>query len=371
MQKITSLAAAGVANLSSEPYVKWTDPSVEPGVDGEAQLQEELFATVRKTQEHNRAIHGRAFRGTHVKTQGIVKGVLTVLPDLPPALARGFCSAANAGRAHDVALRYANEPSFLQDDRAPGPRGCGLKVFGVAGDFLDPVGARAGTQDLTFNNAPLIELRDVRTARDIFRIRERHFREPGEIEPELKKRDDKDLQLAPAQLPNKHFLSYVFYSQSAYRWGDYVAKYALFPTVDVAALEKFKITDAADSEQHSRWIREYFDTHEATYDLRVQLCQNVTAQPVEDASVPWDETAFPFQTVARIVFPAGQDSFSTQRREFWEDHVRLSPWFGLAEHQPLGSINRLRRELYKVSEGFRSKENKKEIVDIKSVSEIP
>ncbi|KAK9412769.1 putative Catalase [Seiridium unicorne] len=371
MQKLSSLATAGVANMSNQQYVKWTDPSVEPQIDNEEQLQRELFDTVRRTQEHNFSIHRHAFRGTHVKTQGVVKGTLTVVPDLPPELAQGICSSANAQKPHDIALRYANEPSFLQDDRAPGPRGCGLKIFDVEGDFLDRVGTETKTQDMTFNNAPILELRDLKTTVEIFQIRERHFREPDKIEPELKKRKDKNLQLAPAQLPNQHFLSYVMYSQSAYRWGEHVAKYALFPTVDAKDLEKLKITDDADPEQHSKWIREYFASRDATYDLRVQLCQSTRSQPVEDASVQWDETAFPFQTVAKVVFPAGQDSFSTDRRLFWEESMRLNVWYGLKEHQPLGSVNRLRRKMYELSEQFRGKHNASSIVDLKSVDQIP
>lgn len=371
MQKITSLAAAGAANLSNRQYINWTDPSVEPKIDNEEQLQRELFDTVRRTQEHNFSMHRHAFRGTHVKTQGIVKGTLTVLPDLPPELAQGLCSPANAAKPHDVALRYANEPSFLQDDRAPGPRGCGLKIFDVEGEFLDTVGAQAKTQDMTFNNAPILELRDVQTTLEIFQIRERHFREPEKIEPELRKRNDKNLQLAPAQLPNQHFLSYVMYSQSAYRWGDYVAKYALFPTVNVKELEALKITDDASPEQHSKWIGEYFASRDATYDLRVQLCQSTKAQSIEDTSIQWDEQAFPFQTVAEVVIPKGQDSFSTERRLFWEENVRLNVWYGLKELQPLGSVNRLRRKMYEVSQEFRGKTNASKIVDLKSVDQIP
>lgn len=107
-----------------------------------------------------------------------------------------------------------------------------MKIFNVIGTFMDENGTKSGTQDLTFNNAPVLELRDLPTTVQIFTIRERHFRNPGEIAkvPDMKKRDDLELQQAPMQLPNQHFLSYTMYSQSAYRWGPCVAKYALFPT---------------------------------------------------------------------------------------------------------------------------------------------
>lgn len=374
-QKVASLAAAGIANnLSETPYVKFDDPGVEPTIENEIELQNDLFGTIRKTQEHNFSMHRHAMRGTHVKTQAIVKGTLTLDPDLPGELARGIASIENASKPHNVAIRFANEPSFLQDDRAPGPRGCGMKVFDVTGKFLSPEGEKSHTQDFTFNNAPLLELTDLPTTVEIFHIRERHFRNPENIEPELKKRSDKNLQLAPAQLPNQHFLSYTMYSQSAYRWGPYIAKYALFPTGEYqAALEKsHKITDDSSPEQHSKWLKEWFEgTKDATYDLRVQLCQSLRQQPVEDCSVPWDETAFPYRTIGQVVLPPGQDVFSAERRVFWDDGMKLNVWYGLEEHRPLGSVNRLRKELYHRSQDFRGKTNGKEVRLVSSVDEIP
>lgn len=373
-QKVQSLAAAGIANMSSEPYVKFDDEGVEPKIENESELQNQLFDIIRRTQEHNFSMHRHAMRATHVKTQAIVKGQLTILPDLPAELAQAIASPDNAKRAHSVAIRFANEPSFLQDDRAPGPRGCGMKVFDVSGNFMDSHGSKTKTQDLTFNNAPLLELRDVKTTVEIFTIRERHFREPEKIGPELDKRSDRSLQKAPMQLPNQHFLSYTMYSQSAYRWGPYVVKYALFPTGEYqAALEKsHKITGSSSPEQHSEWLREWFrGTQDATYDLRVQLCQNLRAQSVEDASLAWDETAFPYQTVGKVVLPAGQDVFSSDRRTFWDDHMKLNVWYGLEEMRPLGSVNRLRKELYQRSAGFRGHINAAEYTDVSSVDQIP
>lgn len=372
-QKVQSLASAGIANISSKPYVKYDDEGVEPKVPNEAELQNELFDIIRRTQEHNFSMHRHAMRGTHVKTQAIVKGTLTILPDLPEELAHGIASSENGKEAHPLGIRFANEPSFLQDDRAPGPRGCGMKIFNVEGTFMDELGKRSKTQDMTFNNAPLLELRDVKTTVEIFTIRERHFREPEKIGPELDKRGDKNLQKAPSQLPNQHFLSYTMYSQAAYRWGPYVAKYALFPTGDFqAALAKsHKISGDSSPEQHSQWLKEWFSSKEATYDLRVQLCQSIDAQSVEDTGVAWDETAFPYRTVGKVVLSAGQDVFSAERRTFWDEHMKLNVWYGLEEMRPLGSVQRLRKELYNRSQDFRSHTNNSKIEEISSIDQIP
>ena len=364
--------------MYASKFVRYDNPTVEPAFkkETEEELQREIRSLIHEVQTNNFSIHRRGFRGTHVKSQGVVKGSLTIEPGLPEELAQGICSPANQkanGGKKDVALRFANEPSFLQDDRAPGPRGCALKIFGVTGDFLDRVGEETHTQDLTFNKAPILELRDLPTAVEIFRIRVRNFRTPDKIAEELKKRKDTDLQLAPAQLPNQHFLSYTMYSQSAYRWGNYVAKYALFPTGKLQAevMQNSKIDNASDPEQHSTWLREYFDLKEATYDLRVQLCEDVEQQSVEDCSMEWDEERFPFRTVAKLTFPAGQDSFDSKRRIFWEDNMKLNVWYGLQDHRPLGSVNRLRKELYQESAKFRGELNASDVVLVDSIDQIP
>lgn len=359
--------------MSSKTLVQYNDPGVEPPVSNESSLQNEIFDLINRTQRHNFSMHRHAMRGTHVKTQAIVKGTLQILSNLEAEYAQGIASPANAKTPHPIAIRFANEPSWLQDDRAPGPRGCGMRIFNVTGDFMDHQGAKTHTQDMTFNNAPILELRDLPTTVEIFTIRERHFREPEKIGPELEKRDDTDLQKAPMGLPNQHFLSYMMYSQAAYRWGPYVCKYALFPTGEYqAALEKsHQIKDSSSPEQHSEWLREWFLNKEATYDLRVQLCHDLNVQPVEDASVEWDEEKYPYKTVGKVVLPAGQDVFSADRRNMWDEHMKLNVWYGLEEHRPLGSVNRLRKGLYQRSSGFRSQTNATQFKEVSSVHEIP
>lgn len=355
---------------SGNDFVRYGTPGVEPSVPNESEQIHELHGLVNSIQQKNFAAHRHGFRGTHVKTQGIVKGELTVLPDLPEHLAQGLFSHSEA--RHDVAIRFANEPSFLKDDRAPGPRGCGMKVFDVDGEFMDPAGEQSRSHDFTFNNAPLIELRDLPTCLEIVQLREKHFDDGHGLEAALKQRDDSDLQFAPQGLPNQHFLSYTMYSQSAFRYGDYIAKYALFPTGKMQReLALCQITDDADPSQHSIWLREYHRHHDAEFDFRVQLLRDLDEQSVEDCSKPWDEEKFPFETVARVVVPKGQDAFEAKRRVFWEDHMKLNPWHGLEAHRPLGSINRLRKSLYRRSVAKRNELNASQAEVVSSVDQIP
>ena len=234
-----------VVNMASNGFIRYDAQGLEPEIADETEKIHALHDLINRVQQKNFARHRHGFRGTHVKTQGIVKGRLTVEPGLPDHLSQGLF--ADGECEYDVAIRFANEPSFLQDDRAPGPRGCGMKVFNVKGDFMSPEGTQSRTQDFTFNNAPVLELRDLTTCLEIFQLREKYFDNGPGLEAALKQRKDRELQFAPKSLPNQHFLSYVMYSQSAFRYGDYVAKFALFPTGNTQhELANFKITDDSD-----------------------------------------------------------------------------------------------------------------------------
>ena len=103
---------------------------------------------------------------------------------------------------------------------------------------------------------------------------------------------------------------------------------------------------------------------------QIQLGTSPEHHPTEDASVVWDEATAPYQTIATVEFPP-QDSLTAERRTFWEDRMKLSPWDALAEHRPLGSINRLRRTVYEMSRKKREAVNATPTKAVNNVDEIP
>lgn len=51
--------------------------------------------------------------------------------------------------------------------------------------------------------------------------------------------------------------------------------------------------------------------------------------------------------------------------------MKLNPWDALAEHQPLGSINRLRKTVYEMSAKNRQAINATAIKSVSTFNEIP
>ncbi|KAL8679082.1 MAG: hypothetical protein Q9186_004622 [Xanthomendoza sp. 1 TL-2023] len=365
--------------LSSAPpndaYLRWDAQGVEQLVPDEETKTEKVAEIMNRMQRHNFDQHRHAYRATHVKSQGIVKGTLTVPSDLPRHLAQGLFAIPGS---YPVCARYANEPVFLQSDTVPGPRGMGLKVFNCPKSeprITDDAGnnEESNTQDFLFNNAPMLELTDIDTTLDIMALREKHFDNPIALSAATKLRTDALKQNAPGMLPNTNIISHGMYTQSAFRFGDYYGHLALFPILDEQTNPKSSTQSVSSSDPHNvlkDWLFDYFNHQPAKYEFKIQLGTDPAHHPTEDASIVWDEATAPYQTIGYIEFPV-QNSFDHERRVFWEDHMRLDPWRGLEAHRPLGSVNRVRRGVYARSTKQRDELNARESYDIQHVDEIP
>ena len=99
-------------------------------------------------------------------------------------------------------------------------------------------------------------------------------------------------------------------------------------------------------------VREHFRVHGAVWNLCAQLCTDLKAMPVEDASVAWPEDQSPYLPVGRITAQA-QDAWSRSNITRVDDGMSFNPWHGLAAHQPLGSVMRARKAAYPRSVAFR------------------
>ncbi|WVW86266.1 hypothetical protein I302_108308 [Kwoniella bestiolae CBS 10118] len=327
---------------------------------------------VHDMQRRNFDAHQHKFRGTHVKSLAFVKGTLTIDPSLPSHLRHGLF--AEPGKSYDCIARYANEPSFILPDNTSAPRGLGLKIFDVHGERLSPApdgSTNHGTQDFLFNNAPIVELTDLNTTIEIFELRTKYFDSPTKLQVELAKRSDRLKQFAPAMLPNEYVVGSTFYSQSAFKFGPYACKFSLLPThPSQGEYISTTIPKDASTTYHRDHLREYYSSSPTEYKLRAQFCSDLSNQPVENASVEWKESTAPWYDLATLRFEP-QDTFSDARRVWWEDRIGLSPWDGLKDHRPLGSINRLRHKAYEMSRKFRGKGNQREVYLPLSVGDMP
>ncbi|KQM98153.1 catalase family protein [Sphingomonas sp. Leaf25] len=345
------------------PPIRFT-PALEQREPDEAETIADLNRSFDIILDTTATDYGKAVRAVHAKAHGIVKAELTVHDGLPDEYAQGLF--ATPGR-HAVWMRFSTNPGDILDDAIGLPRGLAWKVLGVEGERL--AGAEGRTQDFVMVNAPAFAAPNPKKFASNLKLLAR----TTDKAEWAKKALSFVLRGAEAALEavgtestllktmggakNVHPLGETYFSATPFRHGEYVAKYQVVPVSgDLTAL-----TDTVvDTSGRPNAIREDMqasmrDLH-GVWEVRVQLLRDTQKQPIEDAATPWDEADSPFVTVATIRAEP-QDSWAADKVEQVDENLRFSVWTGLAAHQPLGGVNRVRKPVYQHSADYRKRVN--------------
>ena len=354
------------------------DPSVETLSSDEADAVASLKASFKHILETSAKDYGHAVRGVHAKGHGIIKGEVSILPGLPPELAQGLF--AQPGR-YEAVLRLSTSPGDILDDAVSSPRGAALKVLGVQGERLP--GEHGGEQDFVMVNGPVFGApTPAAFAKNLKVLAATTDRAEGAkvalstalrvVEGALEALGGKSALISLlGGAPEVHPLGETYYSQTAYRYGAYIAKFSLAPVSPGLTERTGDIVNVHNRPDALREdVGDVMIEQGGTWELRVQLCVDLETMPVEDPTVLWDEAASPFVTVATFT-AAPQASWRNGVSQSEEDLLSYSPWHGLAAHQPLGAINRARREVYDYSADFRAGVNQCPVHAIKMLEDLP
>ena len=301
---------------------------------------DELLAIMRTIQERKDRKEEPVPRDVHPKQHGCIRAELSVEPGLPEAYRRGVFSRE---RTFAALVRFSNAKQ--RDDRLPDGHGMAIKLVGVEGLRLLEDECDATTQDFVLIDHPVFFASD---AADLVPLM-KDFQHlmiggmTGKLRTVLKAMFSSDhryrlLRRMGAKRPDNP-LEVQYWSTTPIRFGEGAAKFSLLPRIATppAAVEKSadKLRLAMVAQLRQR---------EAHFDFQVQLRSDDSKMPIEDATVAWDEAAAPFRKVATLRFPI-QDFDTPERRNFGEN-LSFTPWHGISEHRPLGSINRARRKIY-------------------------
>jgi hypothetical protein len=360
-------------------YVRYSE-DLESRRPDEDELIDKMIKVLHGNNEWAFKKYHHGIRDAHAKSHGILGGELTVYPDLPDELRQGlFATPAT----YPVIARLSTTAGAIRSDQIRGVHGLGIKVLGVHGPRVLPDDT-ATTQDfvlVTHREFPfadvhayyvkgmpmawlLARLPDpaLKVITDVIAGAGRALSLVGLSLP---------MTLAVFTPPNTQILGDTFYSSAPLRYGDYVAKLCVVPLSNsVASLQGQPVPRAAGSDAYRDEVVEFFRDNTAEYELRVQLCTDVAAMPIEDASVEWPESASPYVRVANITYPV-QDAYSPERQVFGDDVLSFNSWRALAAHRPLGSINRLKKQVYEASSNFRHEKNNMPRLEPTDIAELP
>jgi hypothetical protein len=145
-----------------------------------------------------------------------------------------------------------------------------------------------------------------------------------------------------AQTPVRNPLLSTYWTMAAVRHGDYVAKVRVAPAAESAAQaihHELDLTSGPDV--FGPALVDELRARAFDFDLQVQLCTDLDAMPVNEATVEWPEKLSPFVTVGRVHLP--RQDLSRPESSEKGDALAFNQWRVTAEHRPLGEIMRVRR----------------------------
>jgi len=340
------------------------DPAEEKPEAGEDKINQAFMDTFRDIQETVLKDSGHAERAVHAKAWGLFEGELTVFDDLLPDYAQGLFAVP--GAIHPVIMRLSSIPGDILDDEITVAHGLAVKVLQVEGERL-PGSEGHATQDFVLVNGPAFNTPNAK----MFLANLKMLAATTDKAEGLKKgasvvnrglealieafgaesRTLKSLGGAPMTNP----LGDVFYSQTAFRYGDFVAKISVAPvSANLVALADKPEDVKGKPDGFRDIVVDEIARNGGEWQVRVQLRTDKTMS-IEDSSKPWSQDESPFLPVASIkVSP--QNAYSKAHAEA-DDGLSFSIWHGVTAHQPLGSLNRCRKDTYKAAAEFRGRAN--------------
>ena len=345
-------------------------PEVEDIQPDEPQTARDLAETMLSISEKTYADSGHAIRAVHAKSHGLLEARLEVLDGLAPEYAQGLFAEPGT---YEAVIRLSTTPGDLLHDSVSTPRGMALKILDVEGKRL-PGSEDSHSQDFIMVNgkefnspsgkAFLKNLKMLAATTDRMEgakeLLSKAFR-GVEAALEAVGRESAALKTMGGSRPT-HILGESFFAQLPLRYGDYIAKLSIVPASEnLKALAGQKVDIGKDSDAIRHAVQAFFEDQTAVWELQVQLCRDLETMPVESVEA-WDEEKSPFVTVARIT-AAPQSAWTDERSEAVDDGMHFSPWNGIADHQPLGSIMRLRKLAYQRSAAFRSQRNQTPVTE--------
>jgi hypothetical protein len=359
------------------PFVRYAD-GVETINADEPETFQKIIDVMSKGGRVTRERHGRSVRTSHAKAHGLLKGELQVAADLPDELRQGLFAVS---RTYPVIARLAHVPGeFLDDRKVSTPRGMALKIIGVDGEV---VAGHEGeiTQDFVLDTGKIFNASTAKVFLAEISATEAATPMPEGVKTAVSAMSRgtnavlNAVGLNSANLdfyghPFNHPLTEEYFSQVPIRYGDYIAKLGVFPVspgLKVLGAQKF---EPRDENGLRTAVVEYFQNQPAEFEVRVQLCTDLKAMPIENAATEWPEDQSAYQLVARLFFPP-QDAFTEERRFYVDEDLSFCPAHSLEAHRLLGSVGRARLHVYQIMADARRRENGRLTKEPRSLDDLP
>ena len=303
-------------------------------------------------------VAGQLRRAQHAKPTGCVTAQFRVADDVPADLQHGLF--AQTGRAFNAIVRFSNSQSTFEKDSVGTARGLAIKLLDVGGGVRAVSNDRDATQDFLFIDHPIFPFpnpkaymetmsrKSVPLIGNILAGAHMALREPEEL------KIVKDIRNKEVASP----LGLTYWSGTPFWLGDsagvrgHAVKYSAVPRLVNRIVPSTRGGDPSD-DSLSEALNSGLEANEAVFDFKVQLQTDPVEMPVEDVSIEWSENDSRPVAVATLTIPPQKVDLGGELAAKCE-LLSFNPWHALAEHRPIGGMNRLRKLVYVASVQKRS-----------------
>ena len=330
---------------------RWDDRAAAPP-PGEQAAIDRVTELTRSKHERDYAPNVRPMlRDQHAKPHGCVRAEFTVAPDVPTQLRYGLFAEPHTYQAWIRFSSSAGGPKLPPDTKRDA-HGMAIKLLGVDGPKVLEAERDATTQDFVLANSTVFFCRN---AHEYVELASRASE--GKIlrfflgwNP-AKWRVRLLVNLLVATKRAVHNPLHVqYWSQTPSALGPFAVKYSARPQSGRNRKPAVRGDDYLEDA-----MRQQLAAGDACFDFMVQRQGDPERMPVEDPTIRWSERASPFLTVATIRIPPQE--FTSEAQQAFAENLSFTPWHSLPEHQPLGGINRVRRDVYEAISRLRHEAN--------------
>ncbi|WP_199608613.1 catalase [Flocculibacter collagenilyticus] len=309
------------------------------------QVANEMVTLIKEISLTRAKHYGHVKRFNQVKTLGCVQAKFIVEEDIAPQLKLGLFSTEKTYPAY---IRFASASKM--DDTKKDLRGMSIKVMNTEHPVI---WGTFGEQDFILNNAPSLFVKNSEEFLDFIRAINddklwwffvnpfnSHFRSLWAI---LQARDH-----------HSSPLDIRYWSATPYQLGsgaENAVKYTAKPCSNYSS----ELPDELYNGYLHDAMKSHLSNQSACFEFMVQSRIPNENMPIDNAAVVWSEESAPFVKVATILIEP-QIFHQANQIKHCED-IAFNPWQSMAEHKPLGEMNKVRKEVYKQLAAFRQMQN--------------
>jgi len=284
-----------------------------------------------------------AHRGAHAKGHACVKAYFEINDDVSPELQQGIFK--NTSHHYKAWIRFSNGTPKIAKDTEKDSRGIAIKLLNVE--------QQGQTQEFLLHNSPAFFSVDLADYNGLVESPDKvkyFFPSYNPLTWRLRELSNVTATLSP---PPFSPVWEEYFSNTAYKLGPHNVKYKVQSCLPAKSTDE---QDQSDADFLRKTLATELDTDKACLQFMVQVQDANKHMPIEDPSVLWQESDSAYVAVATITIP--QQTFDTAEQQQFCENLSFSPWNVLAEHKPIGALNRVRKVVYKASSMYRHQFNK-------------